>query len=133
MNCKNDAVRDFVVNVLGCRCPEEVFRDIRLNRSPTPVGDVPLLFDIRVGGRLLVWGVAAGELSGRATSMAALAAAGARTRDDNGFNRFRLMAVTDEPAEMPELHRNFAELAGLDDRMHLHIVEKRQLRELLVD
>ncbi|HEX9024570.1 MAG TPA: hypothetical protein VF799_12100, partial [Geobacteraceae bacterium] len=88
------AIRDFVVNVLGCRCPEEVFRDIRLNRAPGAVAGVPLLFEIRVGGRLLIFGVSADRLEGPAAPLAGLAAAGRKARDDSGFNRFRLVAVS---------------------------------------
>ena len=126
MNSENDAVKYFVVNVLGCRCPEEVFHEIRLNRAPAPVDDVPLLFDIRVGGRLLIWGVAAGELQGRASPLAALAAAGARTRDDNGFNRFRLVVVSNG-ADGPAPDKSLEALPEHDGRIHLHVVDKRDV------
>ncbi len=120
------AVRDFVVNVLGCGCPEEVLRDIRLNRAPGAVAGVPLLFEIRVGGRLLIFGVSAEHLKGCAAPLAGLAEAGRKTRDDSGFNRFRLVAVGADAAAGELLHREWGELSGLDERMHLHVVQKSE-------
>ncbi len=122
------AVRDFVVNVLGCKCPEEVFREIRLDREPGPVGGIPLLFEIRVGGRLLIYGAAADHLRDSGEAVRALAAAGMRVRDDLKFNRFRLVAEAGGNTAGTELRRQFAELAGLDDRVHLHVVAKDEVR-----
>jgi hypothetical protein len=61
----NGAVKEFVVNVLGCKCQEEVFLDIELNRTPDPVGAIPLVFEIRVGGRLIIFGVTDKHIQGR--------------------------------------------------------------------
>ncbi len=116
------AVRDFVVNVLGCGCPEEVLRDIRLNRAPGAVAGVPLLFEIRVGGRLLIFGVSAEHLKGCAAPLAGLAAAGRKTRDDGGFNRFRLVVVCADAAAGTSLLSDWAGLSALDERVHLHVV-----------
>ncbi len=128
---KLQAVKDFVISVLGCKCPEEVFRDIRLNRVPESAGGVPLLFDIRVGGRLLIFGVAAEHLKG-SDQFAALAAAGCKARDEGGFNRFRLVVVSSGDVVESVLRRQWAELSGLDERMHLHVVAREVTGAFLV-
>ncbi len=128
MDDKLQAVKDFVVNVLGCKCPEEVFRDIRLDNVPEPAAGIPLLFEIRVGGRLLIYGVAAEQLGGNEAALAALAGAGRKTRDENGFNRFRLVVVTVDDFDGATLSRQWAELSCLDGRIHLHVVPDREIR-----
>jgi len=132
MKSETDAVRDFVVDVLGCRCPEEAFLDIRLNKAPEPVGDVPLLFDIRVGGRLLIFGVASDHLR-RPDALAMLVAAGKKTRDNHKFNRFRLVVVTDGAVAGNGLRGDFAVLPMVDDRIHLHVVAKGGVRGFIED
>lgn len=128
---KMQAVKDFVIDVLGCKCPEEVFRDMRLDKSPGAAGGVPLLFDIRVGGRLLIFGVAAEHLKGSATALATLAAAGLKTRDEGGFNRFRLVVVSSGDVLESVPRGQWAELPGLDERMHLHVVAGEDLKEFI--
>lgn len=128
---KLQAVRDFVVDVLGCKCPEEVFRDIRLDRTPDPAADIPLLFEIRVGGRLLIFGVAADNLKGSAAALAVLAAAGCKTRDEGGFNRFRLVVVCEDATAEEVLRRQWAQFPGIDERMHLHVVAREELKEFI--
>ncbi len=127
MDSRLQAVKDFVIHLLGCQCPEEAFRDIRLNRAPDALAGVPLLFEIRVGGRLLIFGVAADHLEGSAAALASLVAAGAKARDDLRYNRFRLVAVSEDAAGTL-LRQRFAELAGLDDRVHLHVVRMEDIR-----
>jgi hypothetical protein len=120
----NNAVRDFLVNVLGCRCPEEVFLDIELNKAPEPVGTIPLDFEIHVGGRIIILGVAAEDVLPAPDSLAALVAAGTKIRDVRKYNRFRLVVLADDPECEAKLRPSFTRLPELDDRIHMHVVNK---------
>ena len=128
-----NAIKDFVVNVLGCGCPEEVFSDIRLDTAPGPVGGIDPSFEIRIGGRLMVLGVAGEKVLSSEESLAALVAAGMGARDGEGFNRVRIVVVSDDPGCEAILRPRFAAIAGIDDRVHLHVVKKELLEEMLTE
>jgi hypothetical protein len=131
MNSMNAAVKEFVVNVLGCGCPEEVFLDIELNKTPDPLGAIPLVFEIRVGGRLFILGVTDRNILSSDDALAALVAVATKIRDNMKFNRFRLVVISDDTDCEAILLPRFAQLPGLDDRIHLHVVKKEQINGML--
>ena len=131
MNSMNGAVKEFVVNVLGCGCPDEVFLDIELNKTPDPVGAIPLVFEIRVGGRLIIFGVTDKNILSSDDALAALVAAGTKIRDGLRFNRFRLVVISDDADCEAILRPRFAQLPGLDDRIHLHVVKKELINGMM--
>jgi hypothetical protein len=124
-------LKDFIVNVLGCGCPQEVLSSINLESSPDVGGSMPLLFRIDVGGRLLVLGVRGDSLLTEADALAQLVALGSRIRDERGFNRLRIVAVSDDPACEAELRSCFETIPGAGDRLHLHVLKEEAVRELV--
>jgi hypothetical protein len=131
MNSVNGAVKEFVVKVLGCGCPEEVFLEIKLNKAPDPLGGIPLALDIRVGGRLLIFAVTDQNILSAGDALAALVVAGRKIRDDMKFNRLRLVVLSDDAACEAILSPRFAQLPGLDERIHLHVVKKELIKGML--
>ncbi|MGD0844884.1 MAG: hypothetical protein ABSA06_11015 [Geobacteraceae bacterium] len=131
MNSKHGAIKEFAVNVLGCGCPEELFLDIELNKTPDPLGAIPLVFEIRVGGRLFILGVTDRNILSSDDALAALVAAGKIIRDNMKFNRFRLVVISDDTDCEAILLPRFAQLPGLDDRIHLHVVKKELINGIL--
>jgi len=119
----NNAIKDFVVNVLGCGCPEEVFSSIQLETAPGPVGGIQPSFVIRIGGRLMVLGVPCENIMPQEGSLADLVSAGMGSRDGEGFNRLRIVVVSDDPDCEATLRPVFDRIPGLDDRVHLHVVK----------
>jgi len=120
----DNAVKDFLVNVLGCKCSDEVFLEIELNKAPMTVGTIPLVFEIHVGGRLLLIGVSDKYVLSSQDALSTLVAAGTKIRDDRKYNRFRLVVLADDPDCETKLRLRFMQLSGLDDRIHLHVVNK---------
>jgi hypothetical protein len=120
----NSAVKDFLVNVLGCRCPEEVFLEIELNKAPDPVGTIPLAFEIHVGGRIIMLGVSAEYVLSVPNALAVLVAAGTKIRDNRKYNRFRLVVLADDSECEAILRPRFTKIPGLDDRIHMHVLNK---------
>jgi hypothetical protein len=123
------AVVRFIRDVLGCGCPDEVLRTIRIDR-PWHASEVAAeLVRIDVGGRLLVWLLAVG---GRPTDLAGLvtsaATVGLAERDRMAFNRLRLVLASPDPSEIagPALEA-FDAHRWPDDRIHLHVVDLRSV------
>lgn len=125
-------VRDFVQNVLGCGCPEEVFKDVAVKRGPTDIGGIPLTLSIRAGGRLLVYLTASEDLKGVPDSLEKLILAGKRARDREGLNRFRLVVASREAAsDWQALGQAFHDIPGIDNRVHLHVIDAQTVPPLL--
>ena len=123
--------KDFIKNVLGCGCPEEVFASMVVDRLPAPAGSISLAFKISVGGRLMILGVADDHIRASADALADLVATGARLRDDGGFNRLRIVVISADTSCEAVLRRCFEGIKGVDDRIHLHVVEKGVIEEML--
>jgi hypothetical protein len=121
------AIEHFVRHSLGCRCPDEVFRAITIDRRPAARGRPPQV-QLLVGSRLLVH-VVSSPLDGLASGwLETLVDEGRALRDRHGYNRFRLViASTDTRAPPGDLERRFERASGSDDRAHLHLLSTDQL------
>ena len=121
-------IEAFVRETLGCTCVPEVFANIE---DLPPTGSEPgAPRRISIGGRLLIHLVESAELPDP-DRLAGLVRAGREERDQRGMNRFRLVIVTDEPsARMEPLDAAFRRLPEVDERTHLHLVERSALAGL---
>jgi hypothetical protein len=117
----------FVRGTLGCRCPDEVFRSMTIDRRPATAGRPPLV-RLLVGSRLLIH-VVTTPLDVLADGwLEALVDEGRAVRDRHGYNRFRLViASTATGARLSDLEQRFTQAIGSDDRAHLHVLGSDQL------
>jgi hypothetical protein len=113
-------VKEFVRKTLGCDCAEDVFKHIE-NEHDVDMAGIRLRNKIDVGNRLLVYVSDAGDLS---KEMPALVKAGREERDARGFNRFRLVLVSDDAALRERAFKAFARLPEVDEKVHLHVIGK---------
>jgi hypothetical protein len=127
----NDAIKKFAVNVLGCGCSEEVFLSIELEKTPGPMGGIEPSFEIRIGGRLMIIGVACEIVRSPEDSLANFVVAGMEAREGERFNRLRIVVVSDDPDCEVILRPSFERIPGLDDRVHLHVVKKELIDGML--
>lgn len=118
----DEKVKDFVRNTLGCDCAEDVFRHIENERSVKAAG-FTLKNKINVGDRLLVYVVEPGT-DDLKKEMTALIKAGKEERDARGFNRFRLVLVSDDASLRETAFKAFKGLPGIDEKVHLHVIGK---------
>jgi len=112
-----------VRDVLGCACPDEVLRSIAVERGRLIPGLDAEVTQLDVGGRLLVYVVAAAASQPLPTVISAAVDAGVSERDRRGFNRFRLVLAADSPAALERPARDaLAACERRDERVHLHVV-----------
>jgi hypothetical protein len=120
------SLRHFIQEVLGCGCPEEVFRRIEireLSRDGVP------LTRIEVGGRLLVEVFDTDNAPQAAERLPGWVAAAVAERDARGFNRARLVIATARQDQMQApAQAVFAAIPGRDDHTHLHVVDRSLCR-----
>lgn len=95
-----DEIKHFVQETLGCGCPEEVFRSIECRWNVRLNSFITLQGAIVVGNRLLIYITEAGSAGCIEEHLPVLLAAGRKERDERGLNRFRLVIVADDPAEV---------------------------------
>lgn len=125
------AIERFVRVTLGCRCPDEVFQSIAIERVGAP-GEAGPLTRLLVGNRLLIYLLERDGSELPAGALEALCAAGRADRDRHGLNRFRLVVGSARPDELrPTLRECFGSAAGADDRAHLHVLAPDQVRDCL--
>ena len=118
----------FVREVIGCDCPDEVFRHVEVRRGSTAIKICAVDYELRIGGRLLVvvTSESADVLSGSRLEQVILE--GRRARDDGKFNRFRLMVQARNAAEDKEkLMRSFEAITARDEKTHVHVVGKSEV------
>lgn len=122
-----DEVAHFVRTTLGCGCPDEVLRVIRLDR---PCGGGLQPVRLQVGGRLLIHLVEASQALSTPGRIESLAAEGRAERDAGGYNRFRLVLVTTGrpgPSAAPAAEGRFLAGTAGDERSHLHWAAQRDV------
>ena len=121
------AVTRFVREVIGCNCPDEVFRHIEVQRGSSAVKACSSDCELRIGGRLLIV-VTSEPLARLAPHLAEVVAQGKRARDEGQFNRFRLVVQTGKPAEeSEEFFQAFESVPAKDDRTHVHVLPKGEV------
>jgi len=116
-------IEGFVQGTLGCGCPPEVFKEIRI-RADDPCSGLPVDLSLEIGGRLLIYVVFAGEPESLAKNLSAVVDHGRRTRNKRGFNRFRLVVTSGDVSGTEGMLRPiFDALPDVDEKVHLHVIE----------
>jgi len=121
---------NFVRNILGCTCPEKVFRQIE--DREVALSSSPHTRCITIGQRLLIYVWNVKETDGLKENLFAMLEAGGKQRDEQGLNRFRAVLAVDGNSQdiATKVQSYFARYAGKDDRIHLHVVSRAELEEL---
>jgi hypothetical protein len=131
MHVNRMAIRKFIREEIGCTCPDSVFESIKIKQNPRRDKNLNSEYLLSIGGKLLVYLVEPYQWSSLTDSLEKIFCWGREMRDVGGFNRFRLVVITpDIKAAQVKLLDHFSSLYGLDERLHLHIIEPKQLLDL---
>ena len=124
-----DHIKDFVQHTLGCSSPEEVFRSIDMRNNVHLGSFITLDSAIIIGNRLLVYIAVTGSAGCIEEHLPVLYAAGMKERNEKRLNRFRLVLVVDGPEKDRRIaERQFEELRGGDEKVHLHMLTSSPAR-----
>ena len=128
---QTDEITRFVRGTLGCHCPDDVFQSIAIEQQRTPDNGAPYT-RLLVGNRLLIYVHETQPAKATTATVSKLATQGCSERDDKQYHRFRLVIVADDPTELLTAAKSsFADVAGTDDRAHLHVLATDQLPHAL--
>lgn len=122
---RNEKITAFVRDVLGCGCPDEVFRKIEISEIELVSAKVTRIV---VGDTLLIY-VLPETSDDILEHIGKLVATGKQDRDANGYNRFRLVmpGCADNALEQ-RVSSVFLESASDDEKLHLHFVKDELLK-----
>jgi hypothetical protein len=125
------SIEHFVRTTLGCKCPDEVFESIAIERAPTSRDALPHT-RLVIGDRLLIHVLEAPSVKATSAAVSKLTTQGRTERDAKQYNRYRLVVASDYPTELLSAARTgFDSVAGTDHRAHLHILATDQLPDAL--
>ena len=122
----NENITTFVQRILGCGCPEEVFRYIEC-QSDIKINDLAVKNRVNIGNRLLIYVAEVNESDPVSQILTLLYNAGKKDRDSSGFNRFRLVLATDILDDIKQSAEDTFNAINKDDKMHLHVILKKNI------
>ena len=117
-----EKIKTFVQEVLGCGCSEDVFKIIEeTGQEYKDVG----YSRINIGNRLLVYLFRTDNKQFILDEMKQNLRMGVADRDENGFNRFRLVYAMRQPADAGVSVKKIFDSMNVDDRTHIHVVNSQ--------
>jgi len=125
------SIEHFVRTTLGCKCPDEVFQSIAIERAPTPDTALPHT-RLVIGERLLIHVFEAPSVKATVAAVSKLATQGRTERDAKQYNRYRLVLASAHPTQvLDDAKSSFASVVGDDQRAHLHVLATDRLPHAL--
>ena len=121
---KNESIRKFVQNTLGCKCPDNVFEQIDDKQVTSKIS--PHTRSITIGGKLLLYVWEVNNPDQLQEGIPAILATGKKARNELGLNRFRAILVSEDPSTI-KIQADFcvSQFRDIDDKMHLHVVSSK--------
>ena len=120
----NEAIKAFTREVLGCDCPEEVFNKIVCEDDVKIDSELTISHKINIGNRLLIYISRLNQTSTLVSELPKLIDAGEKERNDKGFNRFRLVLVSENSKTIKDDAHKLFEKLGKDEKINLHIISR---------
>jgi hypothetical protein len=121
-------VKRFVREVVGCNCPDEVFKRVEVKAGSSAITSCSADYEINVGGRLLIVLSSESPETFSPARLQKVMAEGRSARDAAKFNRFRfILQAEDAPEVEKRLLRSFEELTPKDEKLHLHVIGRKDV------
>ena len=133
MDLDHEQVKDFTKNVLGCQCPDDIFKEILIEYRMTLEPNLIIDQILTIGNRLLIFLVKIdnNEINFIKGILPKLIVFGKTWRDKKNLNRFRLVILTNDRVGIFDiLNEFFTDQIGNDDKIHLHILDSNILSNI---
>lgn len=115
-------LRYFVKDVLGCECPEDVFKIIE-SEFDVVVDNILLKNRINIGNKLLIY-IVDGDRNNIDYIIPFLINYGRKERDEKKFNRLRVVLIFEKLDKTKDKLIRIFEDYNIDDKVHMHLLEK---------
>lgn len=126
---KVDIIKSFVINKLGCNCPAEVFNVIKCQKDVQINGNIILNYKINIGNRLLIYIIDIEDAIFLNHNLLKVIRIGINERNDNNFNRFRIVIISNNITEIGPIAQNVFNNLNIDNdqKVHLHVMQKTDI------
>ena len=125
---KVDIIKSFVVNKLGCDCPAEVFNIIKWQEDVKIDDEIILNYKFNIGDRLLIYIIEIEDANSLNQKLLKVIRIGINERNDNNFNRFRIVLISNNITEIGPMADNIFNNLNIDDeKVHLHVMQKTDI------
>jgi hypothetical protein len=122
------AVKRFVREVVGCTCPDEVFKRVEVKPGSSAIRSSSADYEINIGRRLLIVLSSDPVESFSPARLEKVMAEGRTARDAGKFNRFRFIVQAGNAPEVEkQFLRLFEGLATKDEKTHLHVIGRKDV------
>ena len=121
-------VKRFVREVVGCTCPDEVFKRVEVKPESSAIRSCSADYEINVGNRLLIV-LSSEPVEGFSPArLEKVMVEGRSARDAGKFNRFRFIVQADNASEVgKQFLRLFDGLAMKDEKTHLQVIGRKDV------
>jgi len=124
---KGNMIKSFVINKLGCNCPDEVFNIIKWQKDVQIDNDIILNYKINIGNRLLIYIIEIEDHNFMNDNLVKVFMFGIGERNNNSFNRFRLAIISNDIDGIDSIAQNVFNNLDIDDKkVHLHLIHKNE-------
>ena len=124
---KENMIKSFVINKLGCNCPDEVFNIIKWQKDVQIDNNIILSYKINIGNRLLIYIIEIEDHNFMNDNLVKIFMCGIIERNNNKLNRFRLAIISNNIPEIGSIAQNiFNNLNIGDQKVHLHLIHKNE-------
>lgn len=125
MNKDKKDIKNFIQHTLGCQCPEEMFEDIQWEGKDQ-------ILEITISHQLLINIFLKPLKKLNKKHIIDVLKVGQKKRDYKKFNRFRLVISSYRVEEMQKKYNSIIKkIFPQDNKIHLHIIEIKQLENIL--
>lgn len=122
------SIRRFVQETLGCTCPDEVFHHVECQAAVSVGDNLVLDYEINIGNRLLIYVASVAEADSIKGVLSQLVRTGMKKRNKDGFNRFRIVLLTQRVQAVEKEALDIFNSLGADEKIHLHVIGKDEFR-----
>ena len=119
-----EKIKSFVKDTLGCGCPEEVFRHIEHAENNPIQENLRVAHRIDVCGRLLIYVYNVERSTDILEDMTKLIRHGQRAKKTDGYNRFRLVLVSDDKEGVAGIATKVFDKLEKEENIHLHVIDE---------
>ena len=132
MSFNFELIKKFVKSTLGCKCPDDVFNSIKMEKNVEVKKDLKIDLILTVGNKLLIYIYLSNNLQKTIKVLPNLIQLGKTQRDSYNLNRFRLVIITQKiKTYEKKLNSKFTKLTSRDKKIHLHIISKSAVKDIL--
>jgi len=123
---RKDKIKSFVRDTLGCTCPEDVFRHIEHAENIPIQENLKVAHRMDVGGRLLIYVYKMERLTDVSEDIPELIQHGQRAKENGGYNRFRLVLVSDDKEGVAGVATKVFDTLEKEENIHLHVIGEEE-------